>query len=139
MDFVYKSTAEIDEYGDVMFEVEGEEQLFAFRAGISDMVLPTFFSDLTDMLNGKIHSFDVDGNEAMTYYKFKRNGSKLRIESKHHHIREIYEFSFDNFCKALQSAFRKFFRKQRMKNKEEATKEVLDKWNTFNKTIGLIA
>ena len=42
------------------------------------MVLPTFFSDLTAMLNGKVHSFQVDGNEAMTYYKFNRNGLKLK-------------------------------------------------------------
>lgn len=137
MYFVYKSNAEIDEYGDVMFKVEGDEQLFLFRAGISDMVLPTFFSDLTAMLNGKIHSFQVDGNEAMTYYKFKRNGLKLRIETKHHHIREVYEFSLHNFCKALQSAFRNFFRQQRMKHKEEATQEILDEWITFNKTISL--
>ncbi|MFA9559498.1 hypothetical protein ACERII_19495 [Evansella sp. AB-rgal1] len=137
MYFVYKSNAEIDEYGYVMFEVEGDEQLFSFRVGISEMVLAEFFSDLSSMLNGEIHSFAVDGNEAMTYYTFKRNGKELRIETKHHHIHEVYEFSFHNFCKALQVAFRKFFRQQRMNNKEEATQEILDEWIIFNKTISL--
>lgn len=135
MNFLYQSNAEIDEYGDVMFQIEGDGQSFSFRAGISEMVLPAFFSDLTAMLTGKIYSFDVDGNEAMTYYKFNRNGSKLRIEAKHHHIREVYEFSLHNFCKALQAAFRRFFRQQRVNHKEEASQEILDEWNTFNKTI----
>ncbi|WP_453989793.1 hypothetical protein [Bacillus nitroreducens] len=133
MNIMYKSNAVIDEYGDVMFEVEGNKQTFSFRAGISDMVLPVFFSDLTAMLNGEIHSFEVDGNEAMTFYKFIRNGSSIRIETKHHHIREIYEFSFYAFCHALQVAFRKFFRQQRIHN-EEVTKEILEQWNSFNKT-----
>ena len=135
MYFIYKSKAEIDEYGDVLFEIEGNGQVFSFRAGISEMVLPTLFSDLTAMLNGKTHFFEVDGNEAMTYYKFKRDGKLLRIEAKHWHTHEKYEFSLHNFCKALQAAFRRFFRQQRVNHKEEASQEILDEWNTFNKTI----
>lgn len=137
MYFIYKSNAEIDEYGDVMFEIEGDDQVFSFRAGISDMVLPTFFSDLTAMLNGKIQSFEVDGNEAMTYYKFKRNGSKLRIVTKHWHIHEICEFTLHNFCKSLQSAFKRFFRQQRIKGKEEATEGILIEWRIFDKEISV--
>jgi hypothetical protein len=137
MYFIYKSSAEIDEYGDVMFEIEGEEQMFSFRAGISDMVLPTFFSNLTALLNREIQSFEVDGNEAMAYYKFKRNGNKLRIETKHWHVREICEFSLHNFCKALQTAFKKFFRQQRINGEEEATQGILNEWSIFDKVISM--
>ena len=132
---IFKSKAEIDEHGDVMFEIEGDQQVFSFRVGISDMVLPIFFSDLTVMLNGIIQSFEVDGNEAMSYYKFKRHGNSLRIESKHWHIYETYEFSLHNFCKALQSAFKKFFRQRRINGEEEATQGILNEWRIFDKVI----
>lgn len=135
MYFIYKSNAIIDEYGFVLFNIEGDEQVFSLRAGISEMVLSTFFSDLTAMLKGEIHSFEVDGNEAMTHYQFKRNGSKLRIETKHWHIREVYEFSLHNYCKSLQLAFKKFFREQRIKGEAEATEEVLVEWRKFDKAI----
>lgn len=138
MYFIYQSTAKIDEYGDVLFEVEGDGQCFSFRAGVSEMVLPTLFSDFTAMLNGGIHSFEVDGNEAMTYYWFKRNGSKLRIEMKHWHHHEVYEFLLHNFCQSLHIAFKRFFRQQRLSNKEEAAESILMEWKKFENKISAI-
>lgn len=135
MEFLYNCEASINEYGDVMFHMVAEQQLFSFRASLSDLVLPQFFSDITALLKGEVSSFDVDGFSMMTYYQFKRNSEKIRITSKDRHIRETYEFKLYHFCKALQIGFRHFFRQQRLKGELEANENSMVEWRKFNEAV----
>jgi hypothetical protein len=113
-------------------------QEFQFNTGLKDVVLPMFFLNLTSFIKAEINSFSVDGFDAMTKYKFTRNGSLLNITYKNRHIQESYEFNIELFMNAVQKAFKSYLRQQRLDGNVEENDSILSRWNEFDQEIKLL-
>jgi DNA-dependent RNA polymerase auxiliary subunit epsilon len=135
MELLYTSYLEISDCGDVKMIIRDDKQEFEFITGVKDVVLPSFFSNLTSFIKGEIHSFSVDGYDTMTQYKFSRNGNRINILFKKRHTLKDYEFNVELFMKAIQKAFKAYFRQQRLGGNVEDNDSILSEWNEFNQEI----
>ncbi|MGG2028046.1 hypothetical protein AB1282_20305 [Gottfriedia sp. S16(2024)] len=147
MSSTYKVLVDIDlENGDVQITVSGDYQVFNFISGLSSIILPQLFSELSSLYSGKSSRARLSNYGNGDYYNFIKDSNIIRIENimKNSGVRNTYHFNLNQFVTAIDKAFSKHLRQLRkegvlpLKFEEKGhplEQNVIDKYNDFSSTL----